>query len=855
MGVVWRATDTNLKRAVALKVLPEAVAADRDRLARFQREAEVLAALNHPNIAHIHGLEKSGGTTALVIELVEGPTLADRIARGPLPVDEALAIAKQIAEALEAAHEQGIIHRDLKPANVKVRDDGTVKVLDFGLAKALQPTGAATEISHSPTITSPAMTQAGMILGTAAYMSPEQARGKPVDKRTDIWAFGCVLYEMLTGRRAFEGDDVTETLAAIVKTDPDLTRAPESLRRVLADCLDKNPRTRLRDIGDVWRLQESPSPRPGARSRIVPLVGLAGIATLNVILFLLFRPASMPTVATPARFAHVLGDAEEITPGPQLLAISRDGSMVAYTASGRLLIRRLDELEARPVTGSVGLLATEPMFSPDGRWIAFVSVRDQALVKTPIDGGPTVPICKISRDVFRGADWGTSDQIVYSASEGLMSVSAQGGAPRLVVSASKEEAFDRPRFLPDGRTLLYSAVSRLTTASLWSDARVMAASLDGVSPKLVMERAFDARYVHSGHLIYGLGASLMAVRFDPKTASATGDARPVLQQVRRGQGLYSGTSYVAVSETGTLAYMPPHSPNRQPRRLVWVDRNGREDPIPLEPRPYTNPRIAPNGNDIAFSIRDGGDDIWIWNTRSRHLRQLTSDAAPNYVPAWFPDSERIVFASVVDGAPRIFSQAADGSGRPEPVALPASGGGFPFDVLRDGRIMYGNLQDIGVLSPNERHWLIRSPATETNADLSPDQRFIAYQSDRTGQFEIYVRSLDNIDAGEWPVSRQGGISARWSADGKEIFYWRANGATASVMAARVVPNATFQTEGPPQEVFRGAFAAPGWEWDPMFDVARDGRFLMMKAHGTPPRPQITVVLNWHEELKRLVPTK
>ena len=855
MGVVWRATDTNLKRAVALKVLPEAVAADRGRLARFQREAEVLAALNHPNIAHIHGLEKSGRTTALVMELVEGPTLADRIARGRLPVDEALAIAKQIAEALEAAHEQGIIHRDLKPANVKVRDDGTVKVLDFGLAKALQPTGAATEISHSPTITSPAMTQAGMILGTAAYMSPEQARGKPVDKRTDIWAFGCVLYEMLTGRRAFEGDDVTETLAAIVKTDPDLTRAPESLRRVLADCLDKNPRTRLRDIGDVWRLQESPSPRPGARSRIVPLVGVGGLATLNVILFLLFRPASMPTVASPARFAHVLGDAEEITPGPQLLAISRDGSMVAYTASGRLLIRRLAELEARQVRGSVGLIATEPMFSPDGRWIAFVSVRDQTLVKTPIDGGPTVAICKISGDVFRGADWGTSDQIVYSASEGLMSVSAQGGAPRLVVSASKEEAFDRPRFLPDGRTLLYSAVSRLTTASLWSDARVMAASLDGVSPKLVMERAFDARYVHSGHLIYGLGASLMAVRFDPKTASATGDARPVLQQVRRGTGLFSGTSYVAVSETGTLAYIPPYSPNRQPRRLVWVDRNGREDPIPSEPRPYTNPRIAPNGNDIAFSIRDGGDDIWIWNTRSRRLRQLTSDAAPNYVPAWFPDSERIVFASAVDGTLRIFSQAADGSGRPEPVSPPAPDAGVPFDVLRDGRIMYGNLQDIGVLSPNGPHWLIRSSATETNADVSPDQRLITYQSNRTGQYEIYVRSLDNIDAGEWPISREGGISPRWSADGKQIFYWRANGPTASVMAARVVPNATFQTEGPPQELFRGAFAAPGWEWDPMFDVAPDGRFLMMKAHGTPPRPQITVVLNWHEELKRLVPTK
>jgi eukaryotic-like serine/threonine-protein kinase len=786
------------------------------------------------------------------MELVEGEDLSQRVARGAIPLDEALPIAKQIAEALEAAHEQNIIHRDLKPANIKVRDDGTVKVLDFGLAKAMEPASSG-DVSHSPTITSPAMTQAGVILGTAAYMSPEQARGKPVDRRTDIWAFGCVLYEMLTGRRAFEGDDVTETLAAIFKTDPDLTRAPESLRRVLANCLDKNPKTRLRDIGDVWRLQESPSPRPGARSRIVPLVGLGGIATLNVILFLLFRPASMPTVATPARFAHVLGDAEEIIPGPQLLAISRDGSMFAYTTSGRLSIRRLDQLEARQVSGAVGLNAYEPMFSPDGRWIAFVSGRDQTLVKTPIDGGPTVVICKISPDGFRGADWGTSDQIVYSASEGLMSVSAQGGTPRLVVSASKEEAFDRPRFLPDGRTLLYTATSRLATMASWSDARVMAASLDGVRPKLVMERAFDARYVHSGHLIYVVGPSLMAVRFDPKTASATGDARPVLQQVRRGVGPFSGTSYVAVSETGTLAYIPPHSPNRQPRRLVWVDRNGREEPIPSEPRPYTNPRIAPNGNDIAFSIRDGGDDIWIWNTRSKRLRQLTSDAAPNYVPAWSPDSKRIVFASVVDGTPRIFSQAADGSGRPEPVAPPASGGGFPFDVLRDGRIIYGDLQDIGVLSPNGPHWLIRSSARETNADVSPDQRFITYLSDRTGQFEIYVRSLDNIDAGEWPVSRQGGISARWSADGKEIFYWRANGATVSVMAARILPNAPFQTEGPPQEVFSGSFDAPGWEWDPLFDVAPDGRFLMMKAHGTAARPQITIVTNWFDELRRLVP--
>jgi Tol biopolymer transport system component len=738
---------------------------------------------------------------------------------------------------------------------VKVREDGTVKVLDFGLAKAMEPTGAAADLSHSPTMTSPAATQHGVILGTAAYMSPEQARGRPVDKRTDIWAFGCVLYEMLTGRPAFAGDDVTETLAAIVKTNADFGRVPDSVRRLLTSCLDKNPKTRLRDIGDVWHLLESPSPRHEPRSRLVTLVGLGGLVTVSVMLTLLFRPASIPTVATPARFAYVLGEFEDFTPGPQGLSISRDGSMVAYSTTGRLVIRRLDALEARQVGGSVGLNATEPMFSPDGRWIAFLSQRDQTLVKTPIDGGPTVVICRVSPQAFGGADWGMSDQIIYSSPEGLMSVSAHGGSPRLVVPASKEEVFDRPRFLPDGRTVLYSAISRLPTAAALSDARVMAGSLDGKSPKVVIQGAFDARYVISGHLIYGVGGSLMAVRFDPITASATGDARPVLQEVRHGTGPFSGTYYVAVSETGTLAYVPPYSPNRQLRRLVWVDRHGGEEPIPSEARPYTNPRIAPNGNKIAFSIRDGGDDIWIWNTRTKQLKQVTSDAAPNYSPAWFADSERLAFSSVVDGVPTIFRQAADGSGRPQSVAPTTSAAEFPFEVLRDGRIVYGDLLDIGVLSPQGRQWLIRSTAREMNADVSPDQRFIAYQSDRTGQFEIHARSLDNIDAGEWPISRQGGISPRWSADGNEIFYWRDNGTTASIMAVRVAPSSTFQTEGPPIELFTGSFAAPGWQWDPHFDVARDGRFLMMKAHGRPNRPQITIVLNWFEELKRRVPTK
>ena len=598
MGEVYRATDTNLKRAVAIKVLPASVAGDAERLARFQREAEVLAALNHPNIAAIYGLERSTGTIALVMELVEGPTLADRIAQGAVPVDEAVTIAKQIAEALEAAHEQGIIHRDLKPANIKVRPDGTVKVLDFGLAKAMEaPGGMSPGVSQAPTITTPAMmTGAGMILGTAAYMSPEQARGKTVDKRADIWAFGCVLFEMLTGTRAFTGDDVQETFVAIMRDEPEWARLPAALSPTIGTylrrCVQKDPRQRVQAIGDVRLALEGVFDTGASQSvgvvavaqpmwrRLLPYA--AGAVVASVVMGLAgwsVWPANEPRTVT--RFDYVLpeGQALNFVAGTnQLLAVSPDGRHFVYSTLAGLYLRAMGELDARLIPGTAFALGTpnfNPVFSPDGESIAYF-VRGEVR-RIAIGGGAPVVIAKTEMEGpvpagLAGASWGTDNTILFSARLGIWRVSADGGTSERVISNDKGESMGSPRLLPDGDSVLFS-LTTATGPTRWDQAQIVVQSLRTGARTVVMQGGSDARYVPSGHLVYAVGNGLFAVAFDLDRLTVSGRPVPVVQGVQRSAAspATSGdTANYGVTDSGTLVYLASGAVAGGGR---WTDRH------------------------------------------------------------------------------------------------------------------------------------------------------------------------------------------------------------------------------------------------------------------------------------------
>ena len=684
MGEVYQATDTNLKRSVAIKVLPASVAGDAERLARFQRDAEVLAALNHPNIAQIHGLEKSAGTIALVMELVEGPTLADRIAQGAVPVDEALPIAKQIAEALEAAHEQGIIHRDLKPANVKVRPDGTVKVLDFGLAKALEPTGAMSPgMSQAPTITTPAMTQAGMILGTAAYMSPEQAKGRSVDKRSDVWAFGAVLYEMLTGRRAFDAEDVSETLAAVLRAEVNWTLLPQglspALRTFLVRCLQKDPKQRVPDIAAMRLALEgafetgvSPTVESVAavqlagwrRAMPLALTSLLTAVVIGVAVWTFTRPDVVP--AGVMRFAFA--PSSDLTSslnifGTRDLVISPDGSQIVYSglreevAGLQLYLRPIAEVVAAPLRGTEGGIA--PFISSDGDWVGFTGTSGTVLQKVSTLGGSLVTLAT-APSAIRGASWGADDQIIFGTeNDGLFRVSGGGGEPETVTTPDPEQGEDNhswPFRIPGRSSVLFvvsGGGSPLTTGQLavldLDTGAVTRLGLAGVSP----------HYVSTGHLVYAVeDGSLRAVPFDVASFEVTGNPVPMVEGVTVEN---SGAANFSLSNNGRLVYTLGVGIRGAQRQLAWVDREGREEPIAAPPRRYTYPRISPDGTRVAIDVRDQESDIWIWDFA--RLTRLTFDAAVDQWPTWTPDGLRLLFASARDGSVRnIYEQAADGTG-------------------------------------------------------------------------------------------------------------------------------------------------------------------------------------------------
>jgi serine/threonine-protein kinase len=881
MGQVYRATDTKLKRQVAIKILTPLLAADPDRLARFQREAEVLASLNHSNIAAIYGLEDTDGLKALVLELVEGPTLADRIAAGPVAFDEALPIAKQIAEALEAAHDKGIIHRDLKPANIKLRPDGTVKVLDFGLAKAMEP-GSAMSMNAmtSPTLSIHA-TQAGIILGTAAYMSPEQAAGKPVDKRCDLWAFGVVVMEMLTGRPVFTGETVSHVLAAVLRAEPDWSalpaHTPASIRRMLRRCLDKDRKCRLDSAADArLEIDEALSPAVEASTASVAMTGAAwrrtlpwavvgALATGLVLMLALWAP--WRPAAPPPRVTRTT-----IAPGPAAisvigvdgdLALSPDGTHVVYVGNGgtQLFIRALDALEPVAITG--GRVLRGPFVSPNGQWVGFVSGYN-SLMKVPIAGGTPIAIASLG-STPRGATWAPDDSIIFATgdpSTGLQRVSAGGGTPEVLTRpdhAQNEADHVWPEILPGGHVVLFTITSQ--TGGL-DKAQVVTRDLRTGAQKMLIRGGSHAHYVASGHLVYIAAGTLRAIPFDANRLETRGTAVPIAARVVT-TGF--GTAEYAVATDGTLVYLDaPGSLAPNARTLVWVDRTGKEAAIAAPPRAYVHPRLSPDGKRVALWIADQEDDIWIWDFARLRLARLTSEPAIDRFPVWTRDGQRIVFASSRAGALNFWSQAADGSGIAERLTT-SSNNQFPTGITPDGKAVVFNeltptmgsdLLQVALDGTHHVTPLLQTKFDEFNGVVSPDGRWLAYDSNSSGDSsEIYVRPFPGVGGGQSPVSTAGGTRPLWARNGKELFYVGADGAL-----WRVPVEASDQTwnAGTPTKLFDARYFIAGTSGR-TYDVSPDGqRFLMIKAPGSDAgvaRPTIIVVQHWDEELRRLAPTK
>jgi eukaryotic-like serine/threonine-protein kinase len=874
MGEVYRATDTTLERDVAIKVLPASFASDAGRVERFEREAKTLASLNHPNIAQIYGLERSDGTTALVMELVEGPTLEDRIANGPLPADEALGIAMQIADALEAAHSQNIVHRDLKPANIKLKPDGTVKVLDFGIAKALAPENLVTG-PQSPVMTTPA-TQVGVILGTAAYMSPEQAKGKAVDQRTDIWAFGCLLYEMLTGQLAFGAEDVPTTLARVIANDTNLDSLPAAIspavRKTIELCLQKDVRKRVRDIGDVKLALAgafaSDSPRTAAVAATRPFwrralpIAAAVFLTGAVVSFAAWslRPAPVPRPLN--RFEYQLPTGQ-IFPAVtrSVIAFSRDGRSIAYSTPTGIYLRRMDALDGRLIPGTEGSGAGLS-FSPDGQSIAYVT-QSSEVRRIGIDGGSSVVVSAlIAANAGDAATWELDGAILYAAPGGIYRVSANGGRPELIIPAESPERFSGPQLLPDGDSVLFSA----TRSVNWDNGEIVVQSLATGERKTLVSGASGARFVAPGYLVYEFGNGLLGVAFDPVTRSVFGAGVPLVQGVLRAPAPANSMNF-GVSSDGTLVYAAAQGPANA-RTLVWVDRAGHEEPIDAPPRAYTSPRLSPDGTKLLLNARDEELDIWTWDLARETLTRLTFDPGQDRSPVWSPDGRRVAYSTQQGRAAGDFNtavawQAADGTGVAEQIVASARQL-FPTAFLPDGSgiLVYGDsgnqIDDVTLVrleGDNRLTPVLAAPAySERTADLSPDGRWVAYESDESGRSDIYVRPFPDVDAGRWQVSTNGGTEPRWSRDGRELFY--RSGTAFMVAAVETTP--TFAA-GNPEILFEDRYFGSGGGvplGGRAYDVSPDGkRFVMIKPVETAAAaPRIVIVENWIEELERLVPT-
>jgi eukaryotic-like serine/threonine-protein kinase len=871
MGEVYRAHDTKLGRDVAIKVLPANFVNDPERLSRFQREARMLAALNHPNIATIYGLEQFDGVSCLVMELVPGETLAERVKAGPLPIEEALKIAAQIAEALEAAHEKNIIHRDLKPANVKVTPEGKVKVLDFGLAKAFEGDAANEDMGNSPTL-SAAATMQGVILGTAAYMSPEQARGKAVDKRTDIWAFGCVLYELLTRKQAFHAETTTEILAAVLKEEPNWQALPEttplSIRALLRRCLQKEMNKRARDAGDARIEIEEALVAPvtadlttaattkgshvlGRRALILSLSTLLLGATIASLAVWNLKPSSSPQPVSRVVITLPPGQLLAGLDNGPAVTLSPDGTHLAYVArqggTQQIYLRAMDSSEAKPIPGTEG--GVIPFFSPDGQWLGFFT--GNKLMKVSVSGGAALTLSDASFP--HGASWGNQGMIAFAPTtvSGLLQVPDAGGTPLPLTRLAKGDVAHRwPEFLPGGKAVLFAAGS---TAINFTNAGVAVQSIGTGERRNLLQGGMSPRYAPSGHLVYAQGGNLMAVPFDPQQLAVTGTAVSVGEGVL--QSPVSGAAQYSFSATGSLAYVSGGVQSGQ-SKLVWVSRNGAEQPVAAPTHTYLAPHLSPDGRRVAVAVTEQESQTWLYDLSRETLTRFTFEGNYNPVSVWTPDGKRIAFESNKEGPPNIFWQLADGSGGSERLTT-SEYVTAPMSWSPDGQLLaFIEVNpttgfDIWVLRISDRKAqpFLRTPFNETSARFSPDGRWLAYISDESGSYEIYVQPYPG-PGGKWQISTEGGKEPVWNPNGRELFYRSGD----KMMAVDITTQPGFAA-GKPRMLFEGRYE-PAPVPIANYDVSPDGqRFLMLKpteqAQASP--TQINIVLNWFEELKRRVP--
>jgi serine/threonine protein kinase/Tol biopolymer transport system component len=865
MGEVYRATDTRLGRDVALKFLPDHFADDPDRLARFQREAQVLASLNHPNIAQIYGLEESGTARCIVMELVDGETLADRVARGPIPAGETLNLAHQIAEALEAAHERGIIHRDLKPANVKVTRDGKVKVLDFGLAKAFEGTPTVATLSNSPTLihTLPG-SNAGVIIGTAAYMSPEQARGFAADQRSDVFSFGCVLYEMLTGKQAFHGDTVSDILASVLAREPNFALLPAKLNpkvsELLRRSLEKNPRRRWYAVGDLRLEIEAVLTAPTVsdapnldlsttHKRREWAIGVVAVLAIVAFAVLLVRERNR-SEAAEVHFHVVTPPTADATS----IAVSPDGRKLVFVGSNQgrsqLFLRPLDSVDTRVLPGTEG--AAHPFWSPNSRSVAFFAGTDLKRVEVP--GGPVqVVLSHIGGGAFvGGGTWNQDDVILFmhGARLTIFRVAATGGTPVQVTDSPRAIRHTSPYFLPDGRHFLFYAQSAPETQGVyWGD-------LESKDRVRLLDSDSAAVYSPSGYLLFIRESTLFAQRFDAARRRLLGDPFPVAEQAALDPNVIIG----AISAgTGVLAYRTGSSSSN--RQLVWFDRSGKPagDVGPPDGFSSLNPELSPDGGRVAVDrVVNGNRDVWVLELARHITSRFTFDPTVDLGPVWAPDGDRIVFTSARRGVVNLYLKSSNGAGN-EDFLLESPQATAAMDWSRDGRFIIYR-----VVNPNGGRdlWVLplfgdRKPypfvATSFNASyaqFSPDGRWVAYQSDESGQYQIYVQPFPGPGA-KLPVSNAGGTHPRWNRNGKELFYIAADSKLMSVAVETTTDSHTLKA-GTPVELFATHLVeVPPSAQRQQYAVSPDGqRFLMNVPIESADISPITVVLNWNPGTKK-----